>query len=156
VIWIIGTCFLIRAAASPGFFPSGSCMNGSTYPQWKEPDVNIRRVLFAIAGVSPLAGIVPFASGMASAATPSAVARFSAGATSYQDAILASALASNSSGTRIGPNQVEWNNGTVLLAQTSAARAATPGVAAPPTVASASDPLIMARQSPVRELYGIS
>jgi hypothetical protein len=115
-------------------------MNGSTYPQWKEPDVNIRRVLFAIAGVSLLAGIVPFASGVASAATPSAVARFSAGATSYQNATLASVLASNSSDNRIGSSQVEWNNGTVLLAEASAARAATPGVAAPPTVASASDP----------------
>jgi hypothetical protein len=138
VVWIIRTCFPIRAAASQGFCPPGSCMNVSTYPQWKEPDVNIRRVLFAIAGVGILAGVVPFASGVASAATPPAVARFSAGVTSNQSATLASTLASNASGARIGPNQVDWNNGTMLSAQASTAQAVTPGMAA--VVASASGP----------------
>lgn len=77
--------------------------------------MNIRRVFFAVAGASLLAGVLPFASGVASAATSPPVARFAAEATSYQNATLAAALANNPSGTRIGPTQVEWNNGTVIM-----------------------------------------
>src|ERR1700733_1042334 len=39
----------------------------------------------------------------------------SAGATAYQNASIAAALANNPTGVRIAPAVVEWNNGSVIM-----------------------------------------
>jgi len=55
--------------------------------------------------------------GMLPAAAASArTARYTAGATGYQNDTIAQALANNPAGRRISASQIEWNDGTVVMA----------------------------------------
>jgi len=67
----------------------------------------------SVAGLGTALAVVPVATPSASAATGASA--FEAAANSYQNAQIASALAGAPDGVRVGANQVEWNDYSVVL-----------------------------------------
>jgi hypothetical protein len=76
--------------------------------------LRIRRTVLAILGGGALFGLLPLTGGGALAFDAPAT-QFAAQATSYQNQTIAETLAGSPSATRIGPNQVEWKNGSVIM-----------------------------------------
>jgi hypothetical protein len=91
-------------------------------------------VAMSVAALGTALAVVPVAAPSASAGTGASA--FEAAANSYQNAQIASALAGAPDGVRVGADQVEWNNYSVVLtvpatANASVAPAATDTCPAP-------------------------
>ena len=81
--------------------------------------MNMRRLLLAAAGTASLMLAIPGAS--AAFASTQSHPNFAAEATSFQNSALNAAMTRAPGGVRINANQVEWNNGTVVMTAPAAA-----------------------------------
>jgi hypothetical protein len=76
-----------------------------------------------VALVGCAAVVVSLAAGTAQAQTSGSAPRYAADATSYQNAVIATAMARTPGGTRVSPSEVTWRGGSVILSVPTSAGA---------------------------------